>query len=246
MKKLLSIILSFAVMATLAGCGDNAAKNNPGKTDKVTETSKQENIKSDEDVLDNDIQESADDEKSHPTEDKQSNTVNDKETSNVNSNNPQANKPSDTPQIQPKPEQKPTQTPVPAPTTLGKTLLADFKTKASSGMTTQEIADALLTNSAIKFSGGAMPVEEGLLSGFDNAEITGFKSGVMFAPMIGSIPFVGYVFELNNASDASAFIAKLEKNANLRWNICVEADEMVTGSSGNKVFFVMCPKTLEE
>ena len=68
----------------------------------------------------------------------------------------------------------------------------------------------------------------------------------MFAPMIGSIPFIGYVFELPNAGDASSFIANLQKNANLRWNICVAADEMVTGSAGNKVFFVMCPESLEE
>ena len=155
--------------------------------------------------------------------------------------------PTQTPTQKPtqKPEQKPTEAPAPAKTTLGKTLLADFQAKASSGMSAQAIAEALLNNEAIQFGGMAMPVEEGLLSGFDNAEIKGFKSGAMFAPMIGSIPFVGYVFELENAGDASSFIANLKKNANLRWNICVEADEMVTGSSGNKVFFVMCPTNLE-
>ena len=91
-----------------------------------------------------------------------------------------------------------------------------------------------------------MPVEEGLLSGFDNAEIKGFKKGAVFMPMIGSIAFVGYVFELESASETSAFISMLKKNANPRWNICVEADETVAGSYGNKVFFVMCPKSLEE
>ena len=52
--------------------------------------------------------------------------------------------------------------------------------------------------------------------------------------------------KLENAADVPSFIANLEKNANKRWNICVEADEMVTGSVGNKVFFVMCPTSLEE
>ena len=80
----------------------------------------------------------------------------------------------------------------------------------------------------------------------DNAEITGFKNGATFGPMIGSIPFIGYVFELEDGVSASDFIANLKKNANLRWNICVEAEEMVAGSSGNKVFFVMCPKAFEE
>jgi hypothetical protein len=113
-------------------------------------------------------------------------------------------------------------------------------------MGTEELANALITNPAIKFMGGAMPVEEGLLSGFDNTEIKGFKSGAVFMPMIGSIPFVGYVFELENEADVSGFISNLKSNANLRWNICVAADEMVTGSVGNKVFFVMCPTSLEE
>ena len=128
---------------------------------------------------------------------------------------------------------------------MGNTLLAEFKKKASS-MGTEELANALVTSPAIKFMGGAMPVEEGLLSGFDNAEIKGFKSGAVFMPMIGSIPFIGYVFELENDADVSGFISNLKKNANMRWNICVEAEEMVTGSVGNKVFFVMCPTSLEE
>ena len=93
---------------------------------------------------------------------------------------------------------------------------------------------------------GAMEVEPGLLSGFDNYEVTGFKSGATFGPMIGSIAFIGYVFELEDGVSASDFIANLRSNANLRWNICVEAEEMVTGSSGNKVFFVMCPKEFDE
>ncbi len=142
-----------------------------------------------------------------------------------------------------KPEEKPEEAPQAA--TLGKTLLADFKAKAAQGMSVDAIAEALLSNPAIQFMGGSMAVEEGLLSGFDNAEITGFKSGAVFMPMIGSIPFIGYVFELGSASEVSAFIAKLEANANPRWNICVTADETVTGSYGNKVFFVMCPTSLE-
>jgi len=128
---------------------------------------------------------------------------------------------------------------------LGNTLLAAFEEEAKTDKNVLEIAEALMTNEAIKFAGGAMPVEEGLLSGFDNTEIKGFKSGAVFMPMIGSIPFVGYVFELEDESKTEEFIANLEANANLRWNICVTADEMVTGALGNKVFFVMCPTSLE-
>jgi hypothetical protein len=37
----------------------------------------------------------------------------------------------------------------------------------------------------------------------------------------------------------------LKDNADPRWNICVEAEETVCEQVGNKVFFVMCPKSLE-
>ena len=239
MKKLLAIILVFTIVVSLAACGN--------KANEEVELPN-ENVQTENEIAKDDA-----------SEDKQEEVKEDKDTA-KKPENVQTQKPAEKPQTQEKPAQKPAEQPqqkpaekpvekpaeTPVATTLGKTLLADFKTKVASGMSAQEIADGLLANPAIKFGGGAMPVEEGLLSGFDNAEIKGFKTGVMFAPMIGSIPFVGYVFELENAADAPSFIANLEKNANRRWNICVEADEMVTGSAGNKVFFVMCPTTLEE
>ena len=129
-------------------------------------------------------------------------------------------------------------------TTVGEKLLADFK--ADSTGTAQEIADRLLTNEVIQFMGGATPVEEGLLSGFDNAEIKGFKEGVMFAPMMSSIAFVGYIFELPENADIDAFKTTLKDSANLRWNICVEAEELIVENDGNKVFFLMCPKSFEQ
>lgn len=129
-------------------------------------------------------------------------------------------------------------------TTVGEKLLADFK--ADSTGTAQEIADRLLTNEVIQFMGGATPVEEGLLSGFDNAEIKGFKEGVMFAPMMSSIAFVGYIFELPEDADVDEFKTTLKDSANLRWNICVEAEELIVESEGNKVFFLMCPKSFEQ
>ena len=131
--------------------------------------------------------------------------------------------------------------------TLGTTLLGVFKATAEANpdMTAEEIANAVISDPVIQFGPATMPVEEGFLSGFDNFEVKGFEEGVMFAPMIGSIAFVGYVFTLADGADVDAFIADLEANANPRWNICVEAEETVTGSVGNKVFFLMCPKSIE-
>lgn len=136
----------------------------------------------------------------------------------------------------------------PEPTTVGTFLRKDFKDQLAENadLTAQELADKLLTNEHLGFAGTTMPVEPGLLMGFDNAEITGFSEGVMFAPMIGTIPFLGYVFVLEDGADTAAFVKTLEENANPRWNICTEAEETVTGSVGNKVFFVMCPTSMEE
>ena len=130
--------------------------------------------------------------------------------------------------------------------TLGQTLLAVFKDQlaANPEATAQELADAVITNEAILFAGGSMPVEPGFLMGF-SADITGFKEAVNFMPMIGTIPFMGYVFTLEEGADVEAFIATLETNADPRWNICTEAEETVIEAVGNKVFFLMCPKSLE-
>ncbi len=251
MKKILTILLVLSMLASLAACGsknngevvenDNGTIVETGTTDETVGDETADNQEKDETGVSNGKEDKKPvaDPTAKPTI---APTAKPEKT-------PEA-KPEKTPEATPvtTPEAKPEKTPDATPEaakTLGNTLLADFKAKAAS-MGTEELANALLQNPAIQFMGGAMPVEEGLLSGFDNAEIKGFKSGAVFMPMIGSIPFIGYVFELENAADVSGFISNLKKNANRRWNICVEAEEMVTGSVGNKVFFVMCPTSLEE
>lgn len=129
--------------------------------------------------------------------------------------------------------------------TVANTLMSDFKSIAKS-QNAESIANQLIANKIIPFVPAVMPVEEGWLNGFGDAEITGFKEGAMFGPMIGTIPFIGYVFELKDETDVNQFISTLKSNANLRWNICTEADEMAVCSVDKKVFFVMCPKYFEE
>jgi len=130
------------------------------------------------------------------------------------------------------------------PETVGEFLCQDFVTNSEGSA--QEVADRLILNEILPFEAATMPVEPGLLTGFDNAEITGFKEGVMFAPMMGTIPFVGYVFVLEDGVDVTEFVETLGENANLRWNICTEAEEMVVEAEGNTVFFLMSPKSFEE
>lgn len=133
--------------------------------------------------------------------------------------------------------------------TLGNMLLADFNAALTedASLDATALAEKLCANEMASLIGPVtMPVEPGFLMGFNNYEVTGFEEGVMFAPMIGSVPFVGYVFTLPADADADAFVTGLKDNADLRWNICVEADELVAEANGNKVFFVMCPTKIEQ
>ena len=81
------------------------------------------------------------------------------------------------------------------------------------------------------------------LNGFDNYEVTDFKSGAMFGPMMGSVPFVGYIFELEEGADVENFMTGLSENCNPAWNVCVDADQTVVGAYNNMVFFLMCPNS---
>ena len=126
---------------------------------------------------------------------------------------------------------------------VGEPLVVTFEENADKSA--QEIADTLLTDPNLGFTGVTMPVEEGVLSGFGNAEIKGFDEGVMFGPAIGTIPFIGYVFTLSEDTKVEDFKQTLQENADLRWNICTEADELVVESEGDKVIVIMTPNEFD-
>ncbi|MBR2472027.1 MAG: hypothetical protein IKB55_05025 [Clostridia bacterium] len=234
MKKILTIMIAAALVLSMAACSSKPASdpNVPGESETVGSVVETPAPESENEVEETEKPESSKAPEKTPEASK----------------TPEETKKPEAPEETKKPEKTPAvETPAPtpqAPKTVGNTLLAAFK--ANSGGSALSVAERLSANPAIKVPVGAMSVEEGYLTGFDNTEIKGFKEGAVFMPMIGTIPFVGYVFTLENASDAPAFIANLKSAANLRWNICTSADEMVTGSAGNKVFFVMCPTAFEE
>lgn len=128
--------------------------------------------------------------------------------------------------------------PAPAPDasgdTVGSKYLACFN--ASSYTDVNDAADELIALNAFDADLVKMDVEPGYLDGFSN-EVSGFTKGVKFSPMIGAIPFVGYVFEAENPDE---FLAAISDIADPRWNICTEADETVSAVRGNLVFFMMC------
>ena len=145
----------------------------------------------------------------------------------------------------PTPSAAPSETP--AAESMGQALLKDFTERVNTEPETgaEALAKALMENPVIQFTGDAMPVEPGLLTGFGNTEITGFAQGAMFAPMIGTIPFVGYVFRLDAEADVDAFVQTLKDQAMLNWNICTQADEMLCDAVDHTVFFVMSPAGFE-
>ena len=230
MKKLLSLILALMLTLSLAACTERETEETAKPSDNEV-VEKEENKKDPETKPEDEENTSEETEKEEVKEEKEE-------------------KPSKNPEVETAPEAKPESSTPSTETetakTVGQTLLSAFKANSSDSATALSIAETLVANDVIAFSGGAMSVEEGYLTGFDNTEIKGFKEGAMFAPMIGTIPFVGYVFTLAEGTNAADFIATLKDAANLRWNICTSADEMVTGSSGNKVFFVMCPTSFED
>ncbi|MBQ7337106.1 MAG: hypothetical protein IJW40_01495 [Clostridia bacterium] len=134
--------------------------------------------------------------------------------------------------------------------TLGETLWVAFKDSVAANpeMSTEERANALITNPAIQFMGAAMPVDASseYFTGFGEYKITGFDSAAVYMPMMGSIAFVGYVFELSEGTDVNTFLTGLTDNCDPRWNICVTADQTVAGAVGNTVFFLMCPAALSD
>lgn len=128
-----------------------------------------------------------------------------------------------------------------------KTLYAEFQSIMADGEqhTCADIAEKLSQSEVLPFMPATMETSEGWINGFDE-EINGFKSAAFFGPMIGTIPFVGYVFELDANADVDAFTALLNEKSNLAWNVCTQADEKVCESEGNFVFFVMSPAQFED
>ena len=123
-------------------------------------------------------------------------------------------------------------------TTLRDAFLSEMETNPDA--TPIDIANALIANPAIEFAPIVEPMLPGYLPGF-SADIDGFAEAAMFAPMIGSIAFVGYIFRLDDGADVDAFMQTLRDNADPSWNICVTAEETVIDAVGNTVFFVMTP-----
>lgn len=119
-------------------------------------------------------------------------------------------------------------------------LAADFANKfeelSAEATDINDLATKLVDSGLTAVTLAVDAVEEGYLSGY-TVDITGFEEGVRIAPMVGSIPFVAYVFKTN---DAFTLISSLSENYDLRWNICTEAEEFKIAGANGYVFAIMC------
>lgn len=252
MKKLLALVLALSLILSFAACGKKPVSDEPVSGDPVIE--EPEVTPEVEEPKEESKEEASKEEKPSKEEEKPAEKPAEKpvELPEEKPAEKPAEKPEETPAVpQEKPEEVKPSAPTPAlpqepspNATVGQKLLTRFK-QVATNRSPEEIAQLMIEGDALPFMAGAMPVEEGFLNGF-NEEVKGFSEGAMFAPMIGTIPFVGYVFKLPAGADVNAFINGLKANGNLRWNICTSAEEMVTGNVGQTVFFVMCPAQFEE
>lgn len=104
------------------------------------------------------------------------------------------------------------------------------------------IATAMAQDGAIPYNLDVYEIEQGAyLNGF-STDPTGYSRGVCICPVISTIPFVGYLFESENPGQ---LLSSLKENAMLDWNICTQADEIVSGIDGNRVLFVMTPSSFD-
>jgi hypothetical protein len=126
------------------------------------------------------------------------------------------------------------------PTTVQTSDASEETEPVTGGASLMDIADAIVSIEEIRFSPMVAPIEVGTewMPGFTSA-VTGYKECVQFAPMIGVIPFVGYVFRVENGTDIEAFKAQLAEKSDLRWNICTEANTKICENIGNIILFAM-------
>lgn len=79
------------------------------------------------------------------------------------------------------------------------------------------------------------------LSGFSK-EITNYNEVYVMRPMIGTIPFISYVFVSDNVNELEK---EIKDSYDLRWNVCTVADSMNMKIVDNYLFFVMSPDSFD-
>lgn len=127
--------------------------------------------------------------------------------------------------------------------TVAVNLVQEFKNEITKTKDIQKVANNIVKSNIITpHVEVADMTNSDYLMGFKE-QITGYKKAYIIAPTISTIPFIAYIFEADNPTELAS---TLKEQANLRWNICTEADEMQVAVVDNYVFFVMSPNNFDD
>lgn len=130
--------------------------------------------------------------------------------------------------------------------TWGAAFWADFEAAvaANKGATADVLAGAMQMSASGAAMGMAMvmPMEAGFFQGF-TADVTGFKSAAVIAPMMSSTLLV-YVFELEEGANVREFVSFLNDNADPAWMVCMTAETTTIGSIDNYVLAAYAPSAM--
>lgn len=127
--------------------------------------------------------------------------------------------------------------------TVASVLTDQFKEEIKKDKNLENVAKALAENEILKIELDVATIgKNDYISGF-KSEIKEFKNAVVLRPFIGTIPFIAYIFEVENPE---SFAENLKTNADLRWNVCTEAEDLEVTNVDNYVFIVMSPKNFDE
>lgn len=148
------------------------------------------------------------------------------------------------------PTQNPTTSEIIEPTiaegTWGAAFWADFNTavEANKGAGADVIANAIHASSSGAAIGMSMvmPMEAGYFQGF-SADVTGFKSAAVIAPMMSGTLLV-YVFEIDENESVREFVNFLNNNSDPGWMICMIAETTTIGANGNYVLAAYAPTNM--
>lgn len=124
--------------------------------------------------------------------------------------------------------------------TIDSNLTSAFKSNSDKSL--DDIANIWKYDESINFDVDISHVSDGMMPGFGLFEIKGISDGVMVRPTDSSIPFVGYIFTLDEDTDKKEFMQSLKDKADLNFNGVASADKVVVESDGDKVIVIITPE----
>jgi|GEM_PF-1990175 len=112
-----------------------------------------------------------------------------------------------------------------------------------------ELVDVVNNSAAVPFETMTERVDEsfGFFTGLAVSGLEGYEEAVYIAPEANWVPFMAYVFSLEEGTKANEFSAMLKESADPLWSetFLIEAAPVVA-YSGNKVLFVLAPEQFSD